>query len=118
MINNDSNPYNTEQSRVIDDEGFEKVNGLETGDRSPDGKPGDPKVDKQQIHWLIAGAFIAVAVLAVVAWIFFGIWIGLVVLVLGLGFGFVGNPAIWSANQRAKERPEDPDEQAAVTRHT
>lgn len=90
--------------RVIDSEGFEHVHGTGTGDRSPDGKPESPQTDRAGIMLLIIGSIAAVIVIAGIVLFFFGPWIALVVLIFGGGLAVGGNPVIWAAVLRSRER--------------
>lgn len=88
----------------IDREGFEHVNGVSTGDRSPEGRPESPQTGQAGIIMLVFGSVAAVIALAAVLLIFLGPWIALVALFLGGGFAVAANPVIWSAILRSRER--------------
>lgn len=88
----------------IDSDGFERRGTVRTGERSPDGAPANPELSGKDTHWLIAGSFGAVVLLALAALAVFGFWIGLVVLVLGTMLAVVVNPAVWAAALRSRER--------------
>lgn len=90
--------------RVIDSEGFEHIDGIGTGDRSPDGKPADPQATRAGIALLIIGSITAVILIAAVVLFFFGPWMALVVLIFGGGLAIGGNPVIWASVLRSRER--------------
>jgi uncharacterized membrane protein len=103
---------NEQDPHTIDPDGFERVQGIRTPDRSPDGAPADPQAKQGNTGWLIVGAFAAVIVIALVAMVIFGPLIGLVTLVLLTALAVVGNPVIWASILRGRERgPEaEPDQ--------
>ncbi|MEA5612387.1 hypothetical protein [Nodularia spumigena] len=90
--------------RTIDSEGFEHIHGVDTGDRSPDGTPEAPQVDRGGIALLIIGSILAVVLIAGVVLFFFGPWMALVVLIFGGGLAVGGNPVIWASVLRSRER--------------
>lgn len=90
--------------RVIDEDGFEHVHGVDTGDRSPEGIPEAPQADRAGIALLIIGSIVAVVLIAGVVLFFFGPWMALVVLIFGGGLAVGGNPVIWAAVLRSRER--------------
>ena len=91
-------------SREIDADGFERKDGLRTGERSPDGAPANPGINATGTQWLIAASFGAVVLLALATLAVFGIWLSLLVLVFGTALAVVANPAIWAAAARSRER--------------
>ncbi len=90
--------------RVIDNEGFEHVHGITTGDRSPDGRPEEPQADRAGIILLIIGSIAAIMLIAGVIFFLFGPWMALVVLIFGGGLAVGGNPVIWASILRSRER--------------
>jgi uncharacterized membrane protein len=109
-------PRNTEESghavgHSIDPDGFERVHGVRTPERSPEGAPADVDVGRGGIAWIIISAGVAVIAVALIAGFFLGIWAGLVAFLL-LGILFCANPAIWAGVMRARERGTDREQQA------
>lgn len=95
---------NRPEHGVIDAAGFEELHGRPTGARSPEGAPADPEADHRQVWGLMAGAVVAVILLAVAVYIFLGPWLALVALVFGMGLAVVANPVFWAARLRGEER--------------
>lgn len=89
---------------TLDADGFERVDGHRTTDRSPDGSPADPSLTKSGTLLIILGSVASVVVLGLIAWAFLGAWAALLVLGLGGAFAIVGNPAIWAAAARTKQQ--------------
>lgn len=88
----------------IDDDGFETVHGVHTGDRSPEGKPAHPEMTSIGAWWLIIASVVAVMVVAVLAAVFVNPWVGLLTLVFGGALACGGNPEIWATVLRSRER--------------
>lgn len=93
-----------EDPHSIDADGFERMQGIRTPDRSPDGAPGDPEVGQGSIGWMLVGSVAAVIIISLVVMAFFGPMIGLLSLILLMALAVVANPVVWSAILRGRER--------------
>lgn len=100
---------NEQDPHTIDPDGFERVRGVRTPDRSPEGAPADPDVRQGNIGWMIVGSFVAVIIISLAVMAFFGPMIGLITLGLLVALAVVGNPVIWAAILRGRERGPEAD---------
>tara|TARA_R110000782_G_scaffold13976_25_gene41115 strand:+ start:12256 stop:12582 length:327 start_codon:yes stop_codon:yes gene_type:complete len=91
-------------TKSIDPDGYERVDGVRTADRSPEGAPANPDVSRAGILWILVGSLASVIALGVVTWLFLGPWAALLVLALGASLAVFGNPAVWAAGLRSRER--------------
>jgi hypothetical protein len=89
--------------RVIDEDGFEHIDGETTHDRSPEGIPGD-HTPRASIIWMIIAAIAAVLTLALITLLLIGPWGALVVVFLGGALAVGANPVMWASALRSQER--------------
>ncbi|MEA5612389.1 hypothetical protein [Nodularia spumigena] len=55
--------------------------------------------------WIAAGSLVAVGLLAMAAMAVFGIWVSLVVLLLGTGLAVSVDPSVWMPDPRTPHTP-------------
>lgn len=104
MSSPEKGTQNAGREKTLDPDGFERVDGVRTAERSPEGAPANPDVHRSGILWMLIGSLVAVIALAAVTLIFLGPWAALLVLVLGSALAVIGNPTIWAAGLRSRER--------------
>lgn len=93
----------------LDDDGFERVQGIRTPDRSPEGAPGDPQVKQGNLGFMILGSILAVVIISIAIGLLLDPMAGVLAFALLMAIAVVANPVIWAAVLRGKERGPETD---------
>ncbi len=97
--------------RGVPDE--EKDPGSKVPAHSPDGRAAHSELKPKGLLILMVSVLLTVIVASGLVATLWSIPAGLLVLVFGTGLLFLGNPAIWAAGRRSKERTDEDKDQGS-----